>query len=114
MSLPLQDALQEALALVGPDQLGAVAAGVAEGRVVELRKGPQDRPTWLLDSAPDDLPAGYKLWRVGDDRVVQGPRAALRAELERRVRDALAPFEGQAQVPPWVQQCRLAQVALLV
>lgn len=105
--------LSQAFRLVGLDQLGAVAAGIAEGRVVEIRPAADQRPAWLLDSGPPDLPGRYKLWKVGDDAVAYGDRAELRAEIARRLRDALSPYEGQGDVPPWVATCRLAQVSLL-
>lgn len=109
----MSEALAQALALVGDDQLGAVAAQVAEGRVVELRPSPRARPAWLIDSRPPDLPGRFKLWAVGGDRVEHGPRAALVAALHQRLRDALSPWEGRATVPPWVELARLGQVALL-
>lgn len=105
--------LEQALALVGPEQLGSIAAGVAEGRVVELRPDPRSRPEWLLDSGPPDLPGGYKLWRVGGDRVHRGERDRLLQVLRTRLRAALEPYEGTGRVPPWVQTCRLAQVAMM-
>lgn len=104
--------LRQALVLVGLDQLASVAAGVAEGRVVEIRPGPGQKPAWLLDSGPPDLPGRYKLWRVGETALTHGDRAELRSELRRRLREALAPYEGQQDVPPWTRECRLAQVAL--
>lgn len=110
---PLPPDLRRALALVGLDQLGAVADGVARGRVVEIRPAPDQRPAWLLDSGPPDLPDTYKLWEVGKDVVTRGSRADIRAELLQRLRQALGPYEGQGDVPPWVRLCRLAQVDLL-
>lgn len=104
--------LRQALQVVGLDQLASVAAGVAEGRVVEIRPSPQEKPAWLLDSGPPDLPGQYKLWRVGEQAVSHGERRALWEELDGRLRRALAPYEGQADVPPWAAACRLAQVAL--
>ncbi|NOY27071.1 MAG: hypothetical protein GXP62_14475 [Oligoflexia bacterium] len=110
---PLPPDLRRALALVGLDQLAAVADGVAQGRVVEIRPTPDQRPAWLLDSGPPDLPNTYKLWEVGRDAVTRGSRADLRAELLRRLIQALAPYDGHSDVPPWVRLCRLAQVDLL-
>jgi len=106
-----RETLNEALARLAREDLSHLAASVAEGRVMEIAE-PEAR-RWVVDTGIPEQPGRYRIWQVGASEVAYGPRADLVLAIELAVRVALEPHEGRAAVPPWVDRCRRAHVALL-
>lgn len=99
-------------AVVRYTDLAHLTTAITEGRVFE--RTPPDAPgRWVVDTRMPDAPERYRAWAPGEERVTCGPRADLLAAAEVLLRVALAPYEGQGEVPGWVADCRLAHVLLL-
>ncbi len=107
-------ALAAALDGLAKADLVHVADRIVEGRILERRDAVTGQ-RWVIDTAPPDAAGVFKAWSPeSPERVLTAPRARLHRALDGVLQVALAPYEGQGDVPPWVGHARRLHVALLV
>lgn len=107
-------AVAAALDALAKTDLVHVADRIVEGRILE-RRDAETGQRWVVDTAPPDAPGAFKAWSPeAPERVLTAPRARLHRALDGALQVALASYEGQGDVPPWVTQARRLHVALLV
>lgn len=103
-------ALDAVLAAIPKADVVHLVATMAEGRVLE-HAGP---PRWIVDCRVPERPEQFRAWSPdAPARVHYGPRGDLLAAGQALSSALLAPYEGRAEVPPWIADLRRAQVALL-
>ncbi|HEX5416981.1 MAG TPA: hypothetical protein VFZ25_15060, partial [Chloroflexota bacterium] len=112
---PGRDALNQLLGelfILEVDHLATAAAAGESYRVAPLTELAQ-RAGWTIESRVPGAPTTYRLSHDGEAIAAVGPRQELLLILELLLRCALRLFEGESDVPTWVERARLAHPKLV-
>lgn len=101
-------ALNEAMSGIMVLEIDHLARAVARGEEfhIDALKTLALRDGWQLVSRLPTDPTRYSLVKDGESAVSLGARVDLLQTLELAVRCALEPFEGQGDIPSWVERSR--------